>query len=158
MKLMLSHLNLKNRKMENQLGKTKDVGFQFGIRKTFSVSSEKVWDFLFSENGLKIWLGNLKNELEIKKEYETKNGITGLVRVFKANSHIRLNWKPKNWENMSTIQIRVIGNQEKTTVAIHHEKLLNAEQRAEMKEHWNEIMNKIGTEIKKPAGNIVYKK
>jgi len=81
--------------MENQLGKTKDVGFQFGIRKTFSVSCEKVWDFLFSENGLKIWLGKLKNVLEIKKEYETENGVTGLVRVFKANSHIRLNWKPK---------------------------------------------------------------
>ncbi len=137
--------------MENQLGKTKDVGFQFGIRKTFPVSSEKVWDFLFSENGLKIWLGNLKNELEIKKEYETENGITGLVRVFKANSHIRLNWKPTHWKNTSTVQIRVIGNQTKTTIAIHQEKLLNAEQRAEMKAYWSVIMNKIGTEIKKPA-------
>jgi len=55
-------------------GQTKDVGFQFGIRKTFPVSTEKVWDFLFSEQGLKIWLGKLKNELEIKKEYETENG------------------------------------------------------------------------------------
>jgi len=134
--------------MENQIGKTKDVGFQFGIRKTFSVSTEKVWDFLFSENGLKVWLGKLKSELEIKKEYETENGTKGLVRVFKPNSHIRLNWKPKNWENMSTIQIRVIGNQEKTTIAIHQEKLLNSEQRVEMKEYWNEIMEKIETEIK----------
>ena len=134
--------------MENQVGKTKDVGFQFGIRKTFPVSTEKVWDFLFSKNGLKIWLGKLKNELEIKKEYETENGITGLVRVFKANSHIRLNWKPKNWENMSTIQIRVIGNQEKTTVAIHQEKLLNSEQRSEMKDYWNIVIKKLETEIK----------
>lgn len=117
--------------MENQVGKTKDVGFQFGIRKTFSVSTEKVWNLLFSENGLKIWLGKLKSKLEIKKEYETENGTKGLIRVFKPNSHIRLNWKPKNWENMSTIQIRVIGNQEKTTVAIHQEKLLtlNREQK-----------------------------
>lgn len=125
------------------VGKTKDVGFQFGIRKTVSVSTEKVWDFLFSENGLKIWMGKLKNELEIKKEYETENGITGLVRVFKTNSHIRLNWKPKHWENKSTIQIRVIGNQEKTTIAIHQEKLLNFEQRMEMKEYWTKIMNEI---------------
>lgn len=125
------------------VGKTKDVGFQFGIRKTFSVSTEKVWDFLFSENGLKIWLGKLKNELEIEKEYETENGITGLVRVFKVNSHIRLNWKPKHWDNISTIQIRVVGNQEKTTIAIHQEKLLNFEQRMEMKEYWTKIMNEI---------------
>ncbi len=137
--------------MKKQIGKTKDVEFQFGIRKTFPVSTEKVWDFLFSENGLKIWLGKLKNELEIKKEYETENGTTGLVRVFKANSHIRLNWKPKNWENISTIQIRVIGNSEKTTIAIPQEKLLNSEQQAEMKEHWNKIMNKITYEMNKAS-------
>ncbi len=125
-------IKIKN-KVEKQIGKTKDVGFQFGIRKTFSVSTERVWDFLFSKNGVNIWLGKLKSELEIKKEYETENGTKGLVRVFKPNSHIRLNWKPKNWGNMSTIQIRVIGNQEKTTIAIHQEKLLNSEQRAEMK-------------------------
>jgi len=133
--------------MENQIGKTKNVGFQFGIRKTFSVSTKKVWNFLFSENGLKIWLGKLKSELEIKKEYETENGTKGFVRVFNANSHIRLNWKPKNWKNMSIIQIRVIGYQEKTTIAIHQEKLLNSEQREEMKEYWNEIMRKIENEI-----------
>ena len=137
--------------MENQIGKTKDVGFQFGIRKTIPVSDNKVWDFLFSENGLKIWLGNLKNELEIKKEYETENGITGLVRVFKPKSHIRLNWKPKNWKNMSTVQIRVIGNQEKSTIAIHQEKLLNSEQRDQMKKYWNKAMNELTHELKKAS-------
>ncbi|HGY57452.1 MAG TPA: ATPase [Caldithrix abyssi] len=135
--------------MENQIGKTKDVGFQFGIRKTISVSTEKVWDFLFSENGLKIWLGNLYTKLELKKEFETENGITGLVRVFKPNSHIRLNWKPKTWENMSTVQIRVIGNENKTTIAIHQEKLLNSEQRTEMKEYWTEIIKKLTNEMNK---------
>ena len=54
--------------MDNQLGKTKDVGFQFGIRKTISISTEKVWNFLFLEKGLKIWLGNLKSEIELKNE------------------------------------------------------------------------------------------
>lgn len=36
---------------------------------------------------------------------------------------------------MSTIQIRVIGNKNKTTIAIHKEKLLSSEQRNEMKEY-----------------------
>jgi len=134
--------------MENQVGKTKDVGFQFGIRKTIPVSTEKVWDFLFSENGLKIWLGNLKSELELKKKFETKNGITGILRVFKPNSHIRLNWKLKTWKNISTVQIRVIGNESKTTIAIHQEKLLNTEQRNEMKEYWTKIIEKISNKIK----------
>jgi len=65
-----------------QVGQPKDVGFQFGIRKTIPVSTEKIWDFLFSENG-----------------------ITGFIRIFKPNSHIRLNWKPKSWGNMLTVQI-----------------------------------------------------
>jgi len=137
--------------MENQIGKTKDVGFQFGIRKTIPVSNEKVWDFLFSENGLKIWLGKLNTELELKKEFETENGIKGLVRVFKPNSHIRLNWKPKTWENTSTVQIRVIGNENKMTIAIHQEKLLNPEQRNEMKKYWTEIIERLTTEMNKAS-------
>ena len=133
--------------MKNQTGKTKDVGFQFGIRKTIPISTEKVWDFLFSENGLEIWLGKLNTELELKKEFEIENGITGLVRVFKLNSHIRLNWKLKSWENMSTVQIRVVGDKNKTTIAIHQEKLLNSKQRNEMKEYWTEIMEKLTKKI-----------
>jgi len=134
-------------KVENNITKTKDVGFQFGIRKTIPISTDKVWDFLFSGNGLKIWLGELKNELEIKKEYETKNGITGIVQVFKPNSYIRLNWKLKTWENISTVQIRVLGNESKTTIEIHQEKLLNSEQQNKMKEYWTEIIEKLTNKI-----------
>ncbi len=78
------------KKTENQVGKTKDLGFQFEIRKIIPVSTEKVWYFLFLEKGLKIWLGDLKSELELKKGFETENEITGFLRVFKPNSHIRL--------------------------------------------------------------------
>ncbi len=133
--------------MGNQIGKTKDVGFQFGIRRTIHVSTEKVWDFLFSSNGLKIWLGKLMNELELKKEFETEEGITAFVRVFKPNSHIRLNWKLKTWKNMTTVQIRVIGNETKTTIAIHQEKLLNLHQRNEMKEYWGGVIEKLTNKI-----------
>ena len=133
--------------METQIGKTKDVGFQFGIRRTISVSSEKVWDFLFSKKGLKIWLGNFNDELELKKELKNQDGITFFVRVFKPNSHIRLNWKPETWGNISTLQIRIIRNNEKTTIAIHQEKLLNDEQRNEMKYYWTKIIEQLRSEL-----------
>lgn len=133
--------------METQIGKTKDVGFQFGIRRTISVSSEKVWDFLFSKKGLKIWLGNFNDELELKKELKNQDGITFFVRVFKPNSHIRLNWKPETWGNISTLQIRIIRNNEKTTIAIHQEKLLNDEQRNEMKSYWTKIIEQLRSEL-----------
>lgn len=128
---------------EKPVGLTKDVGWQFGLRKTFPYSQEYLWDFMFSGIGLKIWLGELKEELEIKTAYKTKDGIEGLVRVFTPYSHIRMNWKKKNWENISTVQVRVIGNHEKATISFHQEKLLDNNQREEMKLYWNKKMTEI---------------
>ncbi|MEM6803038.1 MAG: SRPBCC domain-containing protein [Bacteroidota bacterium] len=124
------------------------MGFQFGLRKTLPLSRDKIWDFLFSERGLGIWLGRLTTGFEIKKPYETEDGIRGFVRVLNPNSHIRINWRKKEWENISTLQIRVISQKEnKATLAIHQEKLLDPEQRAEMKEHWDTIMTKLSQEL-----------
>jgi uncharacterized protein YndB with AHSA1/START domain len=130
--------------MVKPTGKTKDVGFQFGLQKTFPISSKKVWDFMLSDKGLKIWLGDLKTDLEVKKAYRTKSGIEGFVRVLKPNSHIRMHWKKKNWDNMSTVQVRVIRkDKDKTTISFHQEKLKDAKQRAEIKEFWKEKMTEI---------------
>ena len=142
--------------MEKPAGKTKDVGFQFGLQKTFSVSAQKAWDFMFSDTGLKIWLGDIENSLELKREYQTKDGINGFVRVFKPYSHIRMNWKKKDWDNTSTVQVRVMGkDKSKSIISFHQEKLTGPKQRAEMKEYWNEKMNKITEEIEKPATNTM---
>ena len=46
---------------------------------------------MFSEQGIKIWLGELENELEIDKHFKKKEGVEGVVRVFKPFSHIRFN-------------------------------------------------------------------
>ncbi|WP_439489952.1 SRPBCC domain-containing protein [Algoriphagus sp.] len=126
-----------------QIGKTKDVGWQFGLRKTLPLSQESVWDFMFSEQGLKIWLGELEQDLEVKKHYKTKSGIDGLIRVLKPYSHIRMNWKKQNWDNLSTLQVRVMGDNRKATISFHQEKLLDNKQREEMKTYWNEKMTKI---------------
>ncbi len=131
------------KKQEPPIGLTKDVGWQFGLRKTFPYSQEYLWDFMFSDKGLKIWLGELDEELEIKKTYKSKDGIEGLVRVFKSYSHIRMNWKKRGWENVSTLQVRVIGNHGKAIISFHQEKLLDNRQREEMKEYWNEKMSEI---------------
>ncbi|MEM8999036.1 MAG: SRPBCC domain-containing protein [Bacteroidota bacterium] len=142
--------------MAHQVGKTKGVGFQFGLQKTFPVSEQHAWDFMFSDKGLGIWLGELKTDLGPKKIYRTKDGVEGLVRVFKPGSHIRMNWKKKYWKNMSTVQVRVVEkSKNKTVISLHHEKLTDAKQRSEMKVYWNRKMDKITNEIDKtPAANI----
>lgn len=131
------------KKQGKSVGLTKDAGYQFGIRKTFPYSQEYLWNFMFSDKGLKIWLGELKEDLEIEKAYQTKEGIEGLVRVFTPHSHIRMNWKKENWENNSIVQVRVIGDQEKATISFHQEKLLDNNQREEMDLYWNKKMTEI---------------
>lgn len=135
--------------MEKIIGQTKDRGFQIGVRKILPISYQSAWDFLFSDEGLKIWLGKIKSgEFELDKSFKTKEGIEGKVNVFKTNSHIRLTWKPKNWANISAIQIRVINAKGKTTISFHQDKLLNTIQRDKMKKYWDTAIEKIAEKLK----------
>ena len=129
---------------DKQTGSTKDAGFQMGIRRTFSIPVNKVWEFLFSDEGLLIWLGKT-NELEWKKgePFRTSNRTDGMVRVFSPLSHIRITWKKKGWENSSLVQMRTIKGKNKTTIAFHQDRLTGPEQRDEMLKHWEKILNKL---------------
>lgn len=121
------------------VGLTRDAGWQFGLRKTFSVKSSAMWDFLFSER-LGLWLGEISDGLEEGRDYRTADGITGGVRVFKPYSHIRMDWRNVGWNNTSILQVRVMENADKCTVSFHQERLRNERQRIEMKKYWNERM------------------
>lgn len=129
--------------MKREVGKTKDVGFEFGIRRTFDIAPEKAWQLLFSLEGLGIWLGKLNTYPELKQKYITAEGREVYIRIWKMHSHIRLDWKQPAWENLSRIQVRVIPNKGKSTISFHHEKLRDAEQRVEVSKYWNEVMERI---------------
>lgn len=43
---------------------------------------EYLWDCMFSDKGLKTWLGNLKEALEIKKSFTTKEGTVKISTPF----------------------------------------------------------------------------
>lgn len=131
------------RDKEKTVGLTKDVGWQFGLRKTFQYSQENIWDFMFSDKGLRIWLGELEERLKINRPFKTREGIEGVVSVFKLYSHIRMKWKLPDWENMSTVQVRVMGDNTKATIGFHQEKLLDNDQREEMRLYWNKKMAEI---------------
>ena len=56
------------------IGQKKDAGFQIGVRKTFDVSIEIVWNFLLSSKGISTWLGEINEAtLEEKQNYKTKD-------------------------------------------------------------------------------------
>lgn len=112
-------------------GLTKDTGWQFGVRKSVPFNLNEVWDFLFSEKGIKIWLKGAD------KEFST----------FKQFSHLRTKWKLNGWKNEATLQMRVIANKDKTTIAFHVEKLLDEKQREDTKIFWNKVIKTITEQI-----------
>lgn len=126
------------------VGQTKDVGFQIGVRRTYNAPFADAWSFMFSEQGLAVWLGRLTSgSLEKGQEYRTAKGTRGKIRVFTEGSHIRMSWQPRGWENESTLQIRVIPSGKKTVISFHQEKLTGPAQREEMKKHWEAVSEKI---------------
>jgi hypothetical protein len=126
-------------------GQTKDAGFQIGVRKTFPVSVNAAWEYLFSKEGFHVWLGTINpDEFEVNKVYNTLEGIEGKVTVLNPYSHVRLTWKPKNWTNYSALQLRVINSKDRATISFHQDKLVSSNQRQDMKLYWDKVMEKIG--------------
>ena len=129
-------------------GLSKDAGYMVGARKTFPVSKDAAWDFLFSDEGLRTWLGKISaDDIEPGKSFKTKEGIEGTITTFVPGSHFRMKWKRKDWPNEVILQVRVIPANEKTTISFMQEKLVSAKQRAEMKKHWTEVLEQMENKI-----------
>lgn len=123
--------------MEKKAGLTKDAGWQFGVRKIVPLNANEVWNFMFSDSGTKLWLKNAD------KEFST----------FKDLSHIRTKWKLKGWANEATLQMRVLSNNGKTTIAFHIDKLLNENQREETKTYWTKVLENVTKQLNEKATN-----
>ena len=121
------------------IGKTKDVGFQVGARKTFKINLESAWDFIISPEALSIWLGDI-GHIEEGLEYRLDDGTSGRIRVFSPLSHIRLSYKPPGWERSSTIQVRVIPKKDKTVIAFHQEHLPGVKEREDRKKFFQNVL------------------
>jgi activator of HSP90 ATPase len=124
--------------------KIKDLGFQVSVSKVFSVSTETMWEFLLSEQGIAVWLGKiLIDDFEIQKSFVTYEGIEGKLTVFVPNCHLRLKWKPKHWQKLSTIELRVTNRKGKASVIFHQTDFFEIEKREEMRTYWKGIISKM---------------
>ena len=138
--------------MKREIGKTNETGFQVGARKTVNIRQRDAWDFLFSPDGLKIWLGNGEsNELGVGREFFLDDGTAIEVTVFRPYSHVRMKWNKKGWVNTSRLQLRVIDSKEKAVIAFHQELLANGKQRVEMKSHWLKVLEKLTSRLTEAA-------
>ncbi len=124
-------------------GQTCSLGRTFT---TFSISVEQAWDFLTSEEGQRIWLGEACSfPLTEGATYTTPNGAKGVVRVINPKVNLRLTWQPQEWANASTIQIRTIPSGMNTVISFHQEGLPGAKERTSMRHRWQQVIAELET-------------
>ncbi|MET1259414.1 SRPBCC domain-containing protein [Flagellimonas sp. DF-77] len=127
-------------KDNGEVGLTKESGWQMGVRKTIYADFDSVWEFLFSDKGLQLWLGPVKAvDLEVGASYNLASGVMFKITVFKPLSHIRMQWKKEEWENTSRLQLRIMRSGKNTVVSFAQELLVNKVQREEMIWHWKKV-------------------
>lgn len=124
--------------MTDTTGKTKDAGWEVGVRQTVAASSEVVWAFLVGE-GLPLWLGETTLPQAKGEPYQTADGVVGEVRAYTEGAKVRLTWHPDDWPHDSTLQVSVKEAAGGTTIGIHHERLADREERRMMLGHWKNV-------------------
>ncbi|MEZ4671984.1 MAG: SRPBCC domain-containing protein [Anaerolineae bacterium] len=127
------------------VGKTKDQGWEIGVRRTFSISPARAWLLLMTQPGLSLWLGQgIEPAFKKGLVYETTDGTTGDVRSYGEGSFIRLRWQPRGWDTASTLQVRVLPAKTGTTISFHQERLQDGDQREAMRQHWSTVLDQVG--------------
>lgn len=119
-------------------------GFQAGVRKTFPLNVQQAWELITSPKGVECWLG-VRGGLDFKKgePYRTVEDVTGNIRVVRKQSHLRLTWQPPEWENHSSLQIRIIPGGKKSAISFHHEGLPGEKERERMRKYWKGILEQL---------------
>ncbi|MGO4689958.1 SRPBCC domain-containing protein [Glaciibacter sp. 2TAF33] len=120
-------------------GKTKDAGWEVGVRKTVSAPVSAVWEFLVGD-GLPLWLGEGALPTEKGASYQTADGVRGQVRGYTAGVRVRLTWQPEDWPHDTTLQVTVKEAAGGTTIGFHHDQLADRDERRMMLGHWKNVV------------------
>jgi uncharacterized protein YndB with AHSA1/START domain len=134
--------------VRTDVGKTADAGWQIGVSKTVPYPLAEVWEFLSGRDGVEVWLGpGAELPRKAGETYETESGTAGEVRSFRELDRIRLTWRPKDWDHDSTVQVTVSSSGTKTTIRFHQEWLSGPDERAEQREYWKDVIERVSTAL-----------
>ena len=126
------------------VGKTKDAGWQIGVSRTVDRPADEVWEFLSSQQGLAVWLGEGVRLAGVRGEpYETDEGTVGEIRSYRPNDRIRLTWQPVDWEHDATVQVAVTAKGDRTVLRFHQERLADAGEREQQRDHWASVIDRV---------------
>ena len=129
----------------DEVGRTKDAGWQIGVSRTVEHPVERVWEFLTSPAGTDLWLGHgVRLTEEPGAQYETDGGVRGETRSFRSRDRIRLTWQPAEWDHETTVQMVVSrSGADRTRLTFHQERMTSAGERERQRRHWRAVMDSI---------------
>lgn len=135
-------VDYERRKGTRAVGQTADVGFNVGARRRLAITPEEAWRLVTSPEGVRAWLGDARGfDVQRGAEYTTADGASGVMRVARPGSHLRVTWQPPGWARPSTIQLRVMAEGEKTTISLHQEHLPGAAEREEARRRFKAALD-----------------
>ena len=126
-------------KNDDTTGLTRDAGWEVGVRTTVHASGAVVWDYLTGP-GLPLWLGETTLPTEKNAVYETDDGVRGRIISRTEGVRLRLSWRPADWPHDTTLQLSVRAAATGTTIAVHHERLADRDERRMMLGHWKTVV------------------
>lgn len=123
-------------------GRTRDVGYEIGVRRTLDLPPAAAWDLVTSPRGVRAWLGATGTlRWQPGATYLLADGTAGRVRVVAPGSHVRLTWEPEGWRRPSVIQVRVIPKDGRATIAFHQEHLPGPRERESRRAHFRAALD-----------------
>jgi uncharacterized protein YndB with AHSA1/START domain len=127
-----------------QVGLTKDAGWQIGVSRTIPAGLDEMWDYLTGPEGLAAWLGpGARLSAGKGSTYRTRDGVRGEVRGRREMEKIRLSWQPPGRPEPAILQVAVVPNRSGCSVRFHQERLTGAAERERMRAHWQEVLARI---------------
>lgn len=131
---------------DDTTGKTKDAGWEVGVRHTVGAPLPAVWDYLTGA-GLALWLGETTLDRTKGATYETADGVRGEVRAVTERRKIRMTWRPDDWPHDTLLQVTVKEAATGTTIGFHHEELADRDERFMMLGHWKNVVAELAKAI-----------
>jgi uncharacterized protein YndB with AHSA1/START domain len=133
-------------------GLTKDAGWQIGVSRTLAVPVDAAWRFLTSTEGARVWLGDGATIPSVRGEpIVTADGSEGELRSLRDKDRVRILWRPAGRAMATVVQLVVVGDDTKTSIRFHQERLANERERAAQRAHWQSVLDRIAAELAPPA-------
>lgn len=127
-----------------EVGRTEDVGYQIGVRRTVPCTIDEAWELLTSREGLDVWLGpGAQLSPEKGATYETEGGTSGEVRSFRERDRIRVTYRPPDRSHDTTVQVALLETATGTAFLFHQEHLADGEERERQREHWRGVIARL---------------